>query len=97
MFDLFKRKKGIKLTYNQQGFVYFLCMNYDVLPASTKSLIKKLCDEVGGFNSLALFVFLTDPYMSSEAISQRYFVSVTRLGIMRAEFYERFYKKIKKK
>ena len=90
---MFKRKRGIKLSYYKQGFVYFWCANYSALPMSSRRAIQKLCDEVAGADSTALLAFLTKPEKTAVAVSMQYFISEKKLYSLRARFYEEFWKR----
>ena len=90
---MFKYKRGIRLSYLKQGFVYFYCANFGSLPKSTKHEIQKLCDEVAGKDSAALLCLLTKPERTAVAVSMNYFVPEKRLYSLRARFYEEFWRR----
>ena len=85
---MFKRKRGIRLPYNKQGLIYFTCMNYKNQPARVQQKIRRLCDEIGGDNSTALFEVLTNDKKSLECIADENFLTVKSLCEMRKKLYE---------
>lgn len=85
---MFKRKRGIRLPYNQQGLIYFTCVNIHKQPKSVQNKIKRLCREVAGRDSEALYELLTNDRKNVMAISMEYYVSEKRLYRYRKEFYE---------
>lgn len=88
---MFKRKKGIKLSYFKQGFVYFYCANYKSLSKSKRLSIDRLCEEVGDGDGSALRAFLISADETALSISQKYFMSEKKLFRLRAKFYEEFW------
>lgn len=90
---MFKRKRGIKLSYEQQGMVYFFCANYARLPRTSKVAIRKLCDEIAGRDSDALLVYLTKPEKDVGNVARNCFVSEKKLYKYRAQFYEEFWRR----
>ena len=87
---MFKRKRGIKLSYNEQGLIYFTCMNIKNQPARVQERIKHMCDEIGQENSSALFELLTNDKKSLECIADENFMSEKNLSQMRKKFYEQW-------
>lgn len=90
---MFKRKRGIQLSYIRQGLVYFWCANYGSLSSSSRHAIRSLCDEVAGRDSDALLTFLTKTEKTAVAVSMQYFVSEKKLYRYREAFYEEFWKR----
>ncbi|MBE6648823.1 MAG: hypothetical protein E7614_04805 [Ruminococcaceae bacterium] len=84
---MFRKKRGINLSYPMQGFVCFSCLTYDAQPKTVKNKINKLCDEIGGEFRDALFEFVTTEKTVTE-ISLKHYVSETKLYNMRKKFYE---------
>ena len=84
---MFKKKRGIRLSYYKQGLVYFL-------PKSYRDLICKLCVDVGGADSDALFALLTKPEFSVSGISIKFYVSEKKLYNLREKFYLEFWERI---
>lgn len=96
VFVIFKKKRWIRLSYRQQGLVYFLCVNYSILPKKLKNEIDELCNEVGGFYAQALRELLLHMEKGVCSVAMDYNMSDKRLNMLRKEFYERFYKKLSK-
>lgn len=90
---MFKKKNGIRLSYQKQGFVYFYCANYKFLPLYAKRAIRSLCDEIAGKDSTALFCFLTKPEKNAINVSMNYFTPEKKLYAYRALFYEAFWER----
>ncbi len=45
---MFKKMRGIGLSYEKQGLVYFICANYNDMPEEVQKKIDQLCIEVAG-------------------------------------------------
>lgn len=90
MTEIFKKMRGCTLSYDKQGYIYFLCRNYSCLPQRTKEKIKRLCDEVAGEYSPALFRVLTSS-AGIRRIAEENYISERLLYDLRREFYERFF------
>jgi len=56
---VFRYKRSIKLSYERQGYIYFLSRSYSRLPTRKQEKIRQLCDSCGGEYSGALFDFVT--------------------------------------
>ncbi len=89
---MFKRKKGIHLSYCEQGWIYFTCMNYKRLPKETKEKIDSLCFAVAGSDNAALFEAVTNENKTLDRIASDHYISRKRLEMYRKEFYEKFAK-----
>ena len=89
---MFRRRKGIKMSYKKQGLIFFTLLNYDNLARDLKSRIDELCQEIGGEDSEALFEVLTtdSDIKTVEAIARDHYTSEKKLYGLRAEFYKRF-------
>ena len=83
----FKKRRSINLSYNKQGLIYFTCINYGDQPEHIRRKIYELCEEVGGEYSKALFTLLTRS-KSVLQISLEFYVSETKLYMLRKQFYE---------
>lgn len=82
--------RGCTLSYEKQGYIYFLCKNYALLPQRTKDKIKRLCSDVAGEHSSALFRVLTSS-SGIRRIAADCFVSERLLYDLRRDFYENFF------
>jgi len=85
---MFKKRRGIKLPYNKQGFIYFTCMNYDDLPDDVQQKILTLCYEVGKEHSVVLFEVMTNSNKSIRSLAMEHHISETQLYYYRKKFYE---------
>lgn len=85
---MFKKRRGIRLSYNRQGLIYFICMNIRDMPEEVQQKVKELCAEVGGCDSEALYEVITNDRQSIVGISLKYYISEKKLYRMRKEFYE---------
>jgi hypothetical protein len=92
---MFKKRQGIKLHYNEQGLIYFICLNYSVMPFHIQTLIHEVCREVSGEYADALFTMLTDDTKNVHAVARRYYISESQLYFYRQKFYYAFAKSIK--
>lgn len=85
---MFKKRRGIHLSYNRQGLIHFICVNVKDMPEKTQKKILNLCIEVGKEDYKALYEMLTDDRESVYSISRRYYISEKKLYKMRKIFYE---------
>ncbi len=84
---MFKKRRGINLSYPMQGFICFTCLTYDAQPKTVKTKINKLCSKIGGEFKDALFEFVTTEKTAVE-IGMKYYVSESKLYDLRKKFYE---------
>ena len=89
---MFKRKRGINLSYEEQGLVFFVCKNYKKLPNEVKAKIVMLCKYVAGEDWKPLFLLLTTKGRDIEQLASEYYISDKRLTKYRKAFYESFEK-----
>lgn len=85
---MFKKRRGIKRPYNEQGLIHFTCMNIKTLSEEMREKITNLCREVAGEHAEALFVMLTDDTKNVHAVSLQYYISESQLYLYRKRFYE---------
>lgn len=91
---MFKKRRGIRLSYNEQGLVYFVCMNRKNQTPQIRDRIWNLCVRIGGEDGEALYEFLTNDAVSAQAVCMKYFTNEKKLYAMRKRFYEEFYKQL---
>ena len=84
---MFRKRKGIKISYPMQGLICFTCLTYNAQPKEVKLKIKNLCEQVGGTFGDALFEFVTTEKTVTE-ISLKHYVSESQLYNLRKKFYE---------
>ena len=86
---IFRKLRGVNLTYREQGMIWFTCVNYDKQPQRVKDKIKRLCRECGGEYEEALFVLLTRENVSIPWLEQTYYVSASNIYRRRIQFFEK--------
>lgn len=89
---MFRKRKGIKLSYARQGLIYFTCLNYAELAEEEQHRILNICAEVGGEYYPALFALMTSGENITKT-SMEYYISETILYGLRRKFYEKWYEK----
>lgn len=83
----FRKLQGVSLSEEEQGMIRYTCLNVDKQTERTRKKIKRLCDEVGGVYSAALWDVMCTK-KSITYIAQKYFVSESELYRRRKNFYE---------
>lgn len=83
----FKKRRGIHLSYNRQGLIYFTCMDAKNQPEEVQRKILNLCMKAGGVYYRALYDVVTSED-SIRRIAIRHHVSETLLYKLRKTFYE---------
>ena len=86
---MFKKRRGIKLSYNKQGLIYFICMNYKEMPVRIQKKISLLCDEVGKEYANVLFLVMTSE-KSIRTLAREHYISESLLYSLRKTFYEKW-------
>jgi len=86
---LFRYKKSVSLSYEEQGYIYFTSLRYKQLPADSQELINRLCRECGGEYHRALFDFVTTD-VGATAVCNRYFLSQSTLERIVKKYYVAF-------
>lgn len=90
---MFRYKRGVKVGYNRQGYIYFLSRLYRELSFSDQEKIMNLCRENGGEYYQALFEFVTSD-KSATAVSLKHHISEATLHRIVRKYYEAFPKKL---
>ena len=85
---MFKKRRGIHIPYEQQGLIYFTCVNYKDMPDETQDKIHRLCQEVGKEYADVLYKVVTDTKRSIRSLAMEYHISETQLYHYRKKFYE---------
>lgn len=85
---MFKKRRGIRLSYNRQGLIYFVCVNIKDMPEDIQERVLNLCIEVGGEHHKALYTLLTDDCRNVHGVAMQYHISETQLYLYRKKFYE---------
>ena len=88
---MFRKMRGVRLPYNNQGYIYFTCATYRQQSREIQAKINALCAEVGGEHSGALFDVLTKAgQYSVERIAMEHGVSASTLYNLRRRFYHQW-------
>lgn len=90
---MFRIKKGVRMDYVGQGYVYFTSRMYNRLPAEKKLGILAHCCNVGGEHSAALLEYVTTA-TSPERICQKHYISRSTLYRVVKKYYETFPKEL---
>jgi len=85
----FKFKRGIDVSYDRQGYIYFLCRNFRILPEEKKKKIRELCRSAGGEYRQALFRFVTTDDRATKICIEEYLSEATLWRAVK-RFYESF-------
>ena len=83
----FRKMRGIKLSYEKQGIIYFTLQNICEQPLEIRNKVKALCDKVAGADSKALYIFLTSNIDTAQSVSLKYYIAERKLYQFRKEFY----------
>lgn len=84
----FRKRKGINLSYVQQGYIAFTCWNYERQDEETQRKILNLCTECGGEHRAALFDAMTRNDLSITQVAMKHHVSESLIYNIRKSFYE---------
>ncbi|MEN6421639.1 MAG: hypothetical protein ABFD76_06785 [Smithella sp.] len=86
---MFKKMRGIRLSYIKQGLIYFTCRDYANQPLKTQQKINNLCMEIGG----EYYAALRDIVISEKSIRQiaiEHYIEERTLYRLRKQFYEKW-------
>lgn len=86
--SMFKKRRGISLSYDEQGLIHFVCVNYKKMPDEVLKKITDLCNEVGKENAMVLFEVMTNSKKTIRELAREYYISETQLYHYRKIFYE---------
>ncbi len=90
---MFRYKRGIRVPYLRQGYIYFTSRLYEELPERDRARIDALCRRHGGRNWMALRDYVTTDVSATE-IEMRYFISRSTLYRIVRRYYEGFPRKL---
>ena len=85
---MFRKRRGINLSYDEQGLIHFVCVNVKKMPEEVQEKIVRLCDDVGKEHAEVLYKVMTDSKCSIRSLARKYFISETQLYYYRKLFYE---------
>lgn len=83
---MFKKLRGIDLSYERQGFTRFTCLTYEEQPQDVKDRILNLCIRCGADKYQALFEFMTTQN-SAVYVAGKHYISESSLYNIRRKFY----------
>lgn len=86
---MFRYKKSAAVSYERQGYIYFVSRLYRELPAARQRAILNLCVECGGEYHRALFDFVTTD-SGATGICMEHNISRSTLERVVRRYYERF-------
>lgn len=86
----FKKLRGVNLTHDKQGYVYFVCATYRFQPEEVQRRILNLCAEIGGEDYQVLFDVLVKKEPVVRA-AMDHFLSEKKIYGMRKRFYESYF------
>lgn len=85
---MFKKRRGIKLSYDEQGLIHFVCVNVEKMPEYVQNKIVRMCDEIGKEHAEVLYKVMTDSKRNIRTLAREYFISESQLYLYRKRFYE---------
>ena len=86
---MFRYKRGVKVDYNRQGYIYFVSRRYKELTKEDQHKILNLCLQHGGEYYKALFEFVTTDASATELSMKHYIARKTLYRAVR-KYYEGF-------
>ena len=86
---MFRYRKSLRLTYMQQGYIYFKCQLYKELPAADQETILTLCFYCGGDSWKALYDYMCTDTTRTKVCMQHH-ISEATLDRMVNKFYGRY-------
>ena len=90
MAQKFKSMPACRMSYVQQGIVFFTCQNFRALDDATKDKIRAICTECGagdGMKRKAILTYMTTR-ISWRECCDRHYISDATLDRLRRRFYE---------
>ena len=90
---MFRYKRGVKVDYDRQGYIYFVSRMYKNLPPEDQQVILNLCLECGGEYYQALFQFVTTDAGATSVCVQHHLSRSTLERVVR-RYYEHFPREI---
>lgn len=92
---MFRKYRGMRMTYEKQGLIFFLCRNFGSLPPGVRRRIERVAEEVAGEEKAVLLALLTGR-QSARHLSMTRYINLNRLYAWRRTFYERFFEQKEK-
>ena len=85
----FKYRRGIRLSYERQGYIFFLCRRFSALAPEQRDAIRALCRSAGGQYERALLRYLTTSAGMQRVCSEEHIGTATLWRCVK-RFYESF-------
>ena len=89
LWDMFRYKKSVPLSYDRQGYIYYRSRLYSKLSLDKKEIIRDLCRDAGGQHHKALLSYVTGS-MSAAQVCAKYYISQSTLDRLVRRYYMRF-------
>jgi len=86
---MFRYRRGSKVSYEKQGYVYFTSRRYKFMPQEKQREILNLCVEAGGEYYQALFEYVTTE-ISEVAVTMKHYISKATLNRIARKYLECF-------
>ena len=86
---MFRYKRGVKVRYNRQGYIYFSSLLYRELPQEKRIIIDELCKKCGGDYEQALKRYVTTNASVTQITMENY-ISKSQLYRVVKKYYESF-------
>lgn len=83
---MFRKFKGISLSYDRQGYIYFLLKNYTLLEPDFQKRIIEWCKEAAGDTWRELHMLVTENE-NVQSVSKKTFLNEKHLQKARAKLY----------
>ena len=80
---MFRYKRGVKVDYDRQGYIYFVSRMYKNLPPEDQQAILNLCLQCGG-----------EHYQAATALAMKHYLSKKTLYRAVRKYYENFPEKL---
>lgn len=90
---MFRYKPKLPVSYNRQGYIYFISKMYGSLPQRRQQKIRELCKKHGGEYADALLEYMTTD-ASLTAVCMRHYLSPSTLDKVVRRYYMGFPKKL---
>lgn len=85
---MFKKRRGINVSYNKQGLIHFTCLDVKNQPEVIQRKVLNLCIEVAGEDYMALYEAMTSDELNITGIALKYYISEKKIYNYRKAFYE---------
>lgn len=86
---MFRYKKGIRVSYARQGYIYFTSLLYPELTEAERERIRKICRKAGGEYAGALLEFVTTE-AGADKVCRKHYLSRSTLYRAVRRYYETF-------